>query len=105
MGKHTSVSDLQLLLNSRSDYTHINSTLSSLPMLPMLKRLQLRFLMSNTPKKGTFPIFFPDNLNVQQVESLSIQSPEMPHIALLVSMKRACASAMQAHRCRPVYQA
>jgi hypothetical protein len=84
MGKHTSVSDMQLLLNSRS-FHHLKDTISSLEQLPLLKHLQLTFLMSNTPKKGNWPATFADSLETQQVESISVQSPAMPASTLMVS--------------------
>lgn len=95
MGKHTSVSDLQLLLNSRSDYSHIQDTFGSLKQLPLLKRLQLQFLMSNTPKKGIWPVFFSDSLDAQQIDSINVQSPAMPTITLVVSAP--CFLAVRSH--------
>lgn len=89
LAEHTSVSELQLLLNSRSDYNYTYDTFSGLYVLPKLKHLHLRFLMSQTPKKGTWPVLFADDMTAEQLESLTVESATMPPLALSVSTQRA----------------
>jgi len=85
LAKHSSVSHLQLLLNSRSAYTHTVDTLREAASLPQLKQLHLRFVMSKTPKKGSWPIFFADALTAPQpADALIVEAPSVPEIALIV---------------------
>lgn len=95
LGAHTSVTDLELLLNSRSDYAHMHRTLSGLHLLPTLKHLHLRLIVSRTPKKGGWPAFFASSLDVHQLEALTVQSTNMPDIALLV--RALCMPCMPTH--------
>jgi hypothetical protein len=90
LAEHTSVSELQLLLNSRSDYDYTNDTFSYLNVLTKLKHLHLRFLVSQTPKKGTWPVLFADDMSAEQLESLTVESSTMPPLALSVSTYVCC---------------
>lgn len=79
------MSHLQLLLNSRSGYTHTVDALKEATSLPQLKQLHLRFLMSKTPKKGSWPMFFVDALSAPQpADTLIVEAPSVPEIALIV---------------------
>jgi hypothetical protein len=65
----------------------LNDTLSLLLLLLLLPcALQLRLLVSNTPRKGSCPIYFSDNMstNLQQLESITIEGPLLPYVALQV---------------------
>lgn len=94
LGTHTSVADLELLINTRSGYTEVVKTLDSLHLLPKLKHLNLRFVVSRTPKKGSWPAYFAGSLDVHQLESLTVQSTNMPDYAPLVSACMPCMPAL-----------
>lgn len=73
----TSVSDLQLLLSTRSQYGCLHALLADKPLLPEVKQLQLRFLLSNTPKHRTafqVPESKQDLGRLEQIEDLQIQT-------------------------------
>lgn len=78
----TSVSELELLLSTRSQYGCLRALLASKPLLPQVKRLQLRFLLSKTSKHRT-PFEVPDCTQdlgrLKQVDDLQIQSQTYIH--------------------------
>lgn len=61
--------------------------------------LQFRLLVSSTPRKGSCPVFFADGMSpgLEQLESVTIEGPILPYVALQVCPTRTpCAAA---HAC------
>eukprot|EP00775_Hariotina_reticulata_P004481 gene4481-4735_t len=76
------IQELQVLLSGRSSYTLVEGVVSKINMLPKLQRLKLTFLVSPTPKRGPWPLFFSDNMNIGRLGSLVLEGSAMPAIAL-----------------------
>jgi len=76
---------LQVVLSGRSSYSVVQGVVSKIHMLPKLQQLRLSFFVSPTPKTGPWPLFFSDNINIGQLNSLVLEGSAMPAIALTVS--------------------
>jgi hypothetical protein len=83
------LSALRLVLSSRSSYAAVQGLIAGLHTLRQLHALTLQFVVSPTPRKGTWPMFFADALMPGRLTSLAIEAPSMPLAALHVRRQRA----------------
>lgn len=86
LGAHSSVRELQLLLNSRSTPMSVLDTLGQLSKLPKLRQLRLVFLQSNTPRMGGWCAGL-DKVDAAGLEQLTVEGPAMPSHILAVRWK------------------
>lgn len=80
-----SFSELQLLLSGRSGFDAVEEVMSELHTLPALKTLRLRFIVSQTPKKGMWPLFFSEAMDAGELHCMVVEGSSMPALAVEVS--------------------
>jgi hypothetical protein len=84
--------ELQLLISGRSAYEAVTEAMGGVQQLDCLQELTLHFVVSTTPKKGMWPMFFSDNMQLGKLRRLVVQGSSMPSLAVSVSGSscRAC---------------
>jgi hypothetical protein len=84
--KHSpALRELRLLLSGRSAYTAVTEAMGDLEKFGSLQELTLQFVVSSTPKKGMWPMFFSDNIAVGKLRQLAVEGTSMPPLAVTVS--------------------
>jgi hypothetical protein len=77
--------ELQLLISGRSAYEAVTEAMGGVQQLDSLQELTLQFVVSSTPKKGMWPMFFSDNMQLGKLRRLVVQGSSMPGLAVSVS--------------------
>lgn len=86
LSKHSpALRKLQLLLSGRSAYEAVTEAMGGLQQLAGLQELSLQFVVSQTPKKGMWPMFFADNMQLGSLRRLAVEGSSMPPLAVSVS--------------------
>jgi hypothetical protein len=86
--------ELQLMISGRSAYEAVTEAMGDVQQLDSLQELTLQFVVSSTPKKGMWPMFFSDNMQLGQLRRLVVQGSSMPGLA--VSVSGSCATCRNA---------
>jgi hypothetical protein len=81
--------ELQLLISGRSAYEAVTEVMGGVQHLAGLQELALHFVVSSTPKKGMWPMFFSDTMQLGKLRRLVVQGSSMPGLAVSVSASRA----------------
>ncbi|KAF6266026.1 hypothetical protein COO60DRAFT_639825 [Scenedesmus sp. NREL 46B-D3] len=74
--------ELQLLISGRSAYEAVTEVMGGLQQLASLQAATLRFVVSPTPKKGMWPMFFADNMQLGKLRQLRLEGSSMPPLAV-----------------------
>eukprot|EP00878_Enallax_costatus_P014428 GHUV01015089.1.p1 GENE.GHUV01015089.1~~GHUV01015089.1.p1 ORF type:complete len:372 (+),score=75.95 GHUV01015089.1:171-1286(+) len=83
LAKHSpALTELQLLLCGRSSYGPAAAVVGQVSSLKNLQHLTMDFVVSETPKKGSWPMFFSDSLQLGRTPGLTIRGSGMPPIAI-----------------------
>ncbi|WIA15982.1 hypothetical protein OEZ85_012722 [Tetradesmus obliquus] len=83
LSKHSpALRKLQLLLSGRSAYEAVTEAMGGLQQLAGLQELSLQFVVSQTPKKGMWPMFFADNMQLGGLRRLAVEGSSMPPLAV-----------------------
>lgn len=106
--KHSSVAELELLAHTRSDQTVMESVSRKLKHFKSLKRLQLRFTVSHTPRKGnllcsSFRGY--QHLGAWGLESLTVDAPGLEQSTLDVSEHIWASTIQHLHLHQPIRDA
>jgi hypothetical protein len=99
--------ELQLLLSGRSAYEAVTEAMGGIQQLAGLQALTLQFVVSATPKKGMWPMFFSDNMQLGKLRRLVVEGSSMPPLAVSVSGSSAVLAGQLSwpYSCSGVYQA